>query len=383
VFPSVTYPAHTSIATGVDPAAHGIVTNTAWDPEDRNQEGWRWYAEDIQVRTLWDASGEAGLKTAMVNWPVTVGARADWLVPEYWRAGTGDDRKLTRALSTPGLLAQVAARHPGFWDRFTPPKVADEATADVVVHLLETARPALLLAHIWQTDEAQHTRGPWSAEARAAIEGADRQIARMVKAARDAGAWERTLVVVVSDHGFTTVARQLRPGALLRERGLVTLDGEGRVQSWKATAVASGGLAFFYLADAADRATLQALRALLRELAAQPGSGIGRVYEAAEVRARGGDPRAAFAAEAAVGFSFGRGYRGDTYGPAPSAGQHGYDPERPEMQASLIFYGGAVRAQRLAGARLVDVAPTVAHGLGLRLPAATGKVLPVLRAPSR
>src|SRR4029077_8117194 len=90
VFPSVTYPAHTSIVTGVDPGTHGIVTNTAWDPEDRNQEGWRWYAEDIQARTLWDAAREAGLETAIVNWPVTVGARASWLVPEYWRAGTGD-----------------------------------------------------------------------------------------------------------------------------------------------------------------------------------------------------------------------------------------------------------------------------------------------------
>jgi predicted AlkP superfamily pyrophosphatase or phosphodiesterase len=378
VFPSVTYPAHTTVATGVEPATHGIVTNTAWDPGERNQEGWWWYAEDIKARTLWDAAAAAGLKAALVNWPVTVGANAAWLVPEYWRAGTPDDRKLTRALSTPGLLEAVAAHHPGFWDRFTPPNVSDDATIDVVVHLLEAARPSLVLAHIWQTDDAQHKHGPWSAEARASIENADRQLARVVQAARAAPGWSRTAIVVVSDHGFTSAARQVRPGALLRERGLVALDDDGHPRDWKTAVTVAGGLAFFYLADPADQAAAATLGALLRDLGQKPGSGFGRLYDAADIRARGGDPRATFAVEAAPGFCFLRGYQGDAYPPPKPLGQHGYDPERPDMQASLIFFGGAVRPRRLEHARLVDVAPTIAKGLGLDLPAAAGRPLPVL-----
>ena len=382
VFPSVTYPAHTTIATGVDPGTHGIVTNLAPDPGETNDDGWFWYAADIKARTLWDAAAAAHLGTAAVNWPVTVGARIDSLIPEYWRAGTAEDVKLSRALSTRDLLDAVAARHPDFLQGFHPPRVKDAATVDAVVHVLETARPALLMAHIWQTDDTQHGFGPWSPEARAAIENADRQLARVVAAAKAAGAWDRTIVVVASDHGFAHVDRQLRPGVLLRERGLVTLGPDGHPSAWKATLAVNGGLAYFYLADGTDAHTFGALEELLRGLEHQPDSGVGRVYAASEVRARGGDPRAAFAAEAAPGFGFVRGYQGEAYPmPVSPVGQHGYDPERPEMRAALIFAGGAVAPRRLEGARLVDVAPTVARCLGLDLPAATGKVLPICSAP--
>src|SRR5690349_8033514 len=41
VIPAVTYPAHTTLATGVSPARHGIVSNRAFDPLEKNQKGWR------------------------------------------------------------------------------------------------------------------------------------------------------------------------------------------------------------------------------------------------------------------------------------------------------------------------------------------------------
>ena len=47
VFPSVTYPSHTTIASGVVPARHGVFTNASFDPLDKNQDAWRWYAEDV------------------------------------------------------------------------------------------------------------------------------------------------------------------------------------------------------------------------------------------------------------------------------------------------------------------------------------------------
>ena len=49
VLPTVTYPSHTTIVTGVWPAKHGIYTNTTFDPLGMNFEGWYWYSEDITV----------------------------------------------------------------------------------------------------------------------------------------------------------------------------------------------------------------------------------------------------------------------------------------------------------------------------------------------
>ena len=112
VLPTVTYPSHTSMATGVPPAVHGIVANKPLDARGSNADGWWWYSEDIHATTLWDAVEAQHRRAALVSWPVTVGARVSFLMPEYWRAGTTDDQKLLRAVSTPGLLEHVAAEHP-------------------------------------------------------------------------------------------------------------------------------------------------------------------------------------------------------------------------------------------------------------------------------
>ena len=86
VMPTVTYPSHTTMVTGVNPGTHGIVTNPAWDPFGQNYNGYRWYEEDIRVPTLWQLARQHGLHTALIHWPVTVGAQADIIVPEIWRA---------------------------------------------------------------------------------------------------------------------------------------------------------------------------------------------------------------------------------------------------------------------------------------------------------
>src|ERR1700744_503838 len=103
--PTVTYPNHTTLITGVWPARHGIANNPTFDPLQKNMGGWYWYSQDIKVGTLWDAVHKSGGKVASLSWPVSVGSRAiDFDVPEYWRADIPEDLKVIRALSTPGLV---------------------------------------------------------------------------------------------------------------------------------------------------------------------------------------------------------------------------------------------------------------------------------------
>jgi predicted AlkP superfamily pyrophosphatase or phosphodiesterase len=326
---------------------------------------------------LWDAARARGLRTALVYWPVTVGARATAIVPEFWRAGTDEDVKLLDALSTPGLLDAVRKRFPNFRAGFRPPRVTDESLADIAVHMIETARPHLMLLHMFEVDHEQHYSGLGSRRALDAIENADRQIARVIAAAKKAGIWERTLLVVVSDHGFLPVTKRVRPGVLLREKGLVTLDERNRIKDWKAVVLTNSGLAYFYMRDPADEQTRKALVETFTAAAGRPDSGIGRVYRQEEIRNRGGDPEAFLAIEAATGFGISRGYYGDYMINSPTLAGHGYDPQRAEMQASVLFYGPSVAPGPVNTVRLIDVAPTVAKWLGLSLPQAEGRPLPI------
>jgi len=380
VFPSVTYPSHTSIASGVVPAHHGVFTNAAFDPLEKNQEAWRWYAEDVPVPRVWDLAYAAGYRTALVDWPVTVGAKATYHVPEFWRARQLEDLKLIRALSTRGLLEDVSAAYPDFNAGFRPQNVADEAGTDIAEYLILHARPHLLFLHIWQVDAAQHHFGLWSAEARVAIENADRQVARLLASVDRAGLGGETTFVIASDHGFANVSRCVNPRVLLREAGLLTLDGAGKPTAWQADVLSATGAAYVYL-NAPHDASLEARVLGIFQKARDSGSsGIGRLYSRAEVTALGGDPAAFLALEPELGTYFGSGR--DVYETPPTyKAVHGYDPRRPEMKASLILFGASVPHGKLEGARLIDVAPTVAGYLGLTLPHPDGRPLTVVAAP--
>jgi predicted AlkP superfamily pyrophosphatase or phosphodiesterase len=385
-FPSVTYPSHTAMATGVWAGQHGVVSNRTFDPLLKNQEGWFWYEEDIRVPTIWQVAEKAGLVTALVDWPVTVGAEVDFRVPEFWRAGTADDQKLARALATPGLLERVAERFPDFWQRFTPPDIRDEAGIDIAVHLIEAEKPDLLLVHIWDLDTAEHDFGPWTEEAKAATEGADAQIARLIDAAKRAGIWDRTTLFVVSDHGFLPISKRVRLGVLLRERGLITLSEDGEtVKDWRAALQADGGMAYIYIKDENDAETARAVKDLVEGYANQPDTKLARIYTREDLTARGGDTRAFLAIECKPGWAWKDGYAGDLMAETSSKGHHGFDPERPEMQASFLVYGPGVGHGELGQVRLIDLAPTVAQILGLSMaaenPSIEGRILPLPKRP--
>ncbi len=380
VFPTVTYPSHTSIVTGVNPGTHGIITNGAFAPLGNLPGALRWYTEDIRVPTLWSAARAKGLKTALVYWPVTVGAKANAAVPEFWRqeAGTPEDAKLNFAISTRGLLDVVAKRFPDFRAKFLPPRVHDEAVADVAVHIIETLQPNLLLLHMFEVDHWQHEDGPFTGRALPALETADEQIARVIAAAKKADIWDHTVLVVLSDHGHARTSQRVRPGVWLRDKGLVTLDDKNKVTDWKAYILASNGSAYVYVKNKDDQETRKILLELFQRAAAKPAeTGISRVYSHEQIVALGGDPEALLALEAADGWAITGGNSGDAISPAIMAAEHGYSPERPDMRPSLLVYGPAIGHGKIEGARLIDIGPTVARWLGFRLERAEGKPLEI------
>lgn len=367
VTPSVTYPAHTTIVTGTFPDRHGITTNAQYDPtpDGQNKDGWRWYRADVRVPTLYDIALDAGLRTAILNWPVTVGARATTILPEYWRTGTADDVKLARAMATPGLFDAVVARFPDFLSLYTPPRVKDAATIDLALTALETVSPHLMLMHIWQTDDAQHGFGPDSPEADAALRNADAEVARLLSALQKSPEWPRTLLVVVSDHGFARVDKVALPFVHLQKAGL----------SERVHMINSGSLALFYLLKPDDEGAAARTKGLFDELARHPEHGIGKVLDREALRGAHADREAFLGVEARQGFMFSRARTGEPASASTDHGSHGYVAERPEMRATLLFYGPRIAPASLEGARLVDVAPTIADLLGLTLSDVDGKTL--------
>src|SRR4051812_13786744 len=109
VMPSITFPAHTTMITGVAPARHGITNNAVFDPDGSLGGGWYFYYDDIKVPTLFSRARQAGLRTASVTWPVTAGAPIDLDVPDMYPTPTLREAKNLIALARTGPAAAIVA----------------------------------------------------------------------------------------------------------------------------------------------------------------------------------------------------------------------------------------------------------------------------------
>ncbi|MES2498238.1 MAG: ectonucleotide pyrophosphatase/phosphodiesterase [Pseudomonadota bacterium] len=368
VLPTLTYPSHTTLITGVAPARHGVVNNLTFDPMGINQTGWYWYAADIKAPTLWDAAHKAGLKTLNVHWPVSVGAPVDANLAQIWRTGHDDDRKLLRALSTPGLVDLLERDGTPYPQGIDESVDADAARVAAAAKLIGDLKPGFTTVYLAGLDHIEHEHGPDTPEAKAALERIDTMLGRLVAAAVKAD--PATIVALVSDHGFAPVSTDVNLFGAFIQAGLITLDG-GKMKSWDATPWFAGGSAAVVLARPDDAALKAKVAKLLADLRDNPATGIAGIIERPEIARRGGAPTADFWISFKPGFETGRDPTAPLAAPSASKGMHGYDPSLPEMRSTLLLWGKALPWKGdLGEIDMRTIAPTLAKLMGGELPSA-------------
>ncbi len=310
---------------------------------------------------------EAGLITAAVGWPVTVGLELDALVPEFWRSGSAhpSDLKLLEALSSPGLFRELEQARSGTLSY----PVTDRDRTDLAIHLLRTRRPHLLALHWIDHDAAQHAAGPESREARESLETLDGELGRLLETLRELRLEAETLLAIVSDHGFLPVTQEIRPNIKLREAGWIETDPSGKIRSYQAVFHTEGGAALLRLHPDAKPSLVSAVAQLFELEAAKPSSPLRAVLRASEIAALGGDPAIyPLALDAREGFTFGSSATGPWIGPTSRRGEHGHAPVRAELDSTLILAGrGLRRMGNLGTVPLTRIASSLARYLGISL----------------
>jgi predicted AlkP superfamily pyrophosphatase or phosphodiesterase len=375
VLPTVTYPSHTTMVTGTAPAKHGVIANSPFDPFSKNLNGWYWYAEDIRVPTLWDACAKARIVTGSVDWPVTVGANITFNIVQYWRAENAEDRKVIRALSTPGLFAEAEVALGPYTDGNDYSVAGDVRRAAFNVYLLEKKRPRFHLSYFGALDEEEHKTGPYSAQTFAILEQLDGVIGQVRAAAERIGGG-RAIICVVSDHGFKLTDKEVNLNSALREAGLIELNEQGRVKSWRAFAWYGGGSAGIMLRDEKDDQARKTAGDVLNRLANDPSSGVTKVADRAAARVMGGFPDAAFVVALRSGYRLGSKLQGPVTAAVRPGGTHGYAPDVPEMNSAFFIAGPGIAAGRdLGQIDMRDIAPTLAALLAVKLETAEGRSL--------
>lgn len=374
--PTVTYPSHTTMVTGVSPSKHGIYTNSPFDPFGKNQGGWNWYAEDIKVPTLWEVVNQAGMSSSNVDWPVTVGANIKYNIVQIWRASTAEDHKLLRALTTKGLLEEsekVLGEYPYGYNYTID---SDGQRARFSAYILEHKKPNFHTAYFSVLDEEQHANGPYTKKVFETLEAIDAMIGTVWQGALRAGNG-RAYLCVVSDHGFSRIDKEIRLNFALREAGLLQLDEKGALKSFRAIAWNSGGSTAVVLKDKNDSEARQKIREILVKLTADGSSGVLKFFEGEELKKTGGygeQPSVAFIVGSKPGYYFGGGFEGPIIRPRGIGGGHGFLPELAEMDSAFFISGPGIQASRNLGRMdMRDIAPTLAALLKVKLTRAEGR----------
>jgi predicted AlkP superfamily pyrophosphatase or phosphodiesterase len=306
--PTITWPAHTTMLTGVPPAVHGIQRNQVWD------------YSSIKVRTLWEELRGAHRVTAAITWPVTVGAPIDWNLPEYFekRQGGAMDLQAIAKKATPGLIEAISNAYPSFPQQW----VDDRTRALAVLYLLREKSPDFLAVHFVDLDAEEHDTRPFSTASKAILEYTDELIGRIVAALP-----QGTALALASDHGFVSIERTVHPNA-------------GKVSPFYVTA-----------SDQREAAELQ-------QLSRDPANGIGRLIPPAEwAHFMPGVPAPAAAYEPEDLFLFSPAPLESRYGKPAEIGTHGLWPGRPDYRSVFLLWGPGIAKARLPEMSMLEILP--------------------------
>lgn len=367
VFPSLTYPNHTSMVTGAYSSEHGIYHNRIYSPTEGPTDAWNWYESAIRVPTLWQVAEKAGLKVAILRWPASVGARVTWEIPEIFAGNKGFNAVADWDAVTKNTDAEFLKHVLGKGPVKIPQSIADMDQIDTQAAewVLREGGADLILIHLIDVDHIQHLFGTDAPEVRQSLHSVDGQIARIV-ALLDP---KKTTVIVTGDHGFATYTQMINVAPLIREAGLFE----------QVVAQTDGGEAAIF-AKPGGRPFSQSQKdvcGILAHTAERHLKGLLLSIPKRRLRQLHAYPDALCALEAKIGTAFG--FKTSALVVEPTdhpRGHHGYLPTRPEMKAGFFIWGKGLShpGQPLdQDPVMVDIAPTAAEILGItfRTPAGT------------
>lgn len=384
VYPSITYPAHTSIITGRMPKNHGIINNTQIQPK-RPTPDWFWQRKFVKGTTLYDEAKKAGWKTAGLLWPVIARSKMDWYVPEVMANRPWENQVIANALNGPLFYQLELNRKFGHLRDGIRQPALDNFVHASALYTIRKYRPDLFLLHLTDVDTNRHIYGVHHPKAEAAIRRQDERLGEIIAALKETGDMEETTVIVLGDHYQKDTKKIVYLNYLLREKGCLTTEGE-KITSYKALAKTCDGSAYLYLnprMKEAEAAVLKKeLEALIRETAEKEEYGIGRIFTAEEAGAMGADPDCFLMLEAAEGYYFLDEFEVPFKGVEEEKkhkmrGTHGYLPDGKDYGTFFLAAGcGIVPGQEVSREiRLWDEGVTMAELMGLDLGETDGTVI--------
>ena len=383
IYPSLTYPCHTSIITGTPPNVHGIFNNEVPEPDKAPKHDWFWYEKDIKAPTLFDAAYSAGLTSAAVLYPVMAGSKSiTYNFPEIF-SNTGESQLSLFWKNGSRSLLFDALRHASK-AKGTQQPYLDNFSSALFKDILRKKKPQLSALHLTELDDARHHHGTFSTEAKAALLSAAKRVEEIITLTTQMGIYEDTTFAIFGDHGFQDYRTAISFNRLLKDLGFLQTDEQGKITEWKAYGANADGSLQLYLYDPQDIKLQSQMEILLDALLELPQKPFKACYTRAEANLRFQlNGPFSYVLEANDGYAFVQPIL-DHYLtpvdriPGSYLATHGFLPSQPNLKTALLIKGPDIRKHlHLQEISLLDEAPTFAKILDL--PWQTGQALDIFR----
>ncbi len=385
IYPSITYPCHSTMQTGLYPDKHGILNNER--PIMCEKSGlWQHMRNLVHGKTIFDYAKEKGLTTAAVFWPVSGNDPSiDYLVDEYWPQTPEETSEecFIHSGSSPEVMEKVVRPNLHFVEnRHRKHPHCDAFVMNCACSMIREFKPNLLLVHPANVDAYRHETGLFTEKVTQALYETNQWMEEIFKACDDAGILDSTDFFIVSDHGQLNINRCVALNVKLAEAGLIDVAEDGSIRDWRAFCKSGGLSALVYLKDPNNEADWRETKAVLDKLCAEEVYGISRVFTREE--AQKGEHLSgpfAFVVETDGYTSFSNDWQRplvkvlDNQNYRFGRASHGHLPDKGP-QPTLFAFGPHIRSGVvLENARLVDEAPTFAKALGIDMENTDGRCL--------
>lgn len=383
VYPSNTYPCHSSISTGMYPMNHGVTANTLLDVNRRSPD-WNWTRDRIRTDTFYDAAMRKGYTTCALLWPVTGKSSITYNLPEIF-ANRPWQNQITVSLAngTPAYLLDINRRF-GHLRRGKNQPELDRFVEASAHYTLRTHKPNVMMIHFVELDSMRHKYGYDSREAKNALLSYDQKLSGLFRVLDEEDMLPDTTLFVLGDHDQIPVHTAMHLNAVFKDKGLIRTKAQ-KITDYDAYVQGMDGSAYVFLRDPEDHHLKKKVLGILKRLRDREDFGIEEIYGEEEIQSLGASRKASFMLEAKRGFYFQdehtrpallhhqEGILGDEH---HGKSTHGYHPMKEDYQTLFFATGKGIRKNvEIPSMRLIDEGPTFAHLMGTALHDTDGRIL--------
>lgn len=381
VYPSLTYPAHSAIVSGLKPDHHRIVNNTRFQPS-REKPDWLYKEKYINGKTIVDVAREKGMTIATFLWPVMGGAKVDYNIPEVLVTRKYQTQVTACLLNgTPGFLLDVNKRFGNIRHGVKQPDL-DDFLMECVKYTIEKYDPDMLMIHFTDVDTNRHDFGVHHEEVTKALDRHDKRLGILEEWLKKTRPMDKTTFVVLGDHCQIDTHTIVYPNKVFLDKGFLSVK-NGKITSYKVIAKDADGSCYIYLNPKyeQDEAFLEELTDTLNEMKKDERLGIEEIFTKEEAQKLGADSNCFCMLEAKDGYYFLNETEKltepvkDTKNLKMFA-THGFLPTK---ESNITFFAakgyGIKKGATVESMHLWDEGPTLAKLLGGSLPNVDGRII--------